>query len=129
MGESVVERVIERWQVQHESHLRAIVLQMRRAAAQQDLRQVYELDYEFHRMLWEIAEHELLLEVTASLRARISRFLYEANELLNEAELDAHIDSHDTFINVLIAGDVEAARAEVTRHIQGGRARILSYLE
>jgi len=124
----VVERVVERWQEKHEGHLRVVVQQMRRAAAQGDVRQVYELDYAFHRMLWEIAEHDLLLDVTASLRARISRFLYETNQLLTEAELDAHIASHKIFIDVLTKRDTEAARAEVTRHIQGGKARILSYL-
>jgi DNA-binding GntR family transcriptional regulator len=124
----VIERVVERWQDDHESQLRAIVRRMRSAAALGDLRQVYELDYEFHRILWEIAEHDLLLEVTASLRARISRFLYETNELLTGSELDAHIDSHDTFVDVLNTRDAEAARTEVMRHIQGGKARILSYL-
>jgi DNA-binding GntR family transcriptional regulator len=124
----VVERVIERWQAHHEMQLRQIVQQMRAAAVGRELQQVSELDYTFHRTLWEIAEHALLLEVTASLRARISRFLLEANQALLDSELDYHIDSHDEFIDVLIGRNLVAARAEVTRHIQGGKLRILKYL-
>ena len=124
----VVERVIERWQGQHETTLRQIVTRMRAAATLRDLHQISELDYEFHRTLWEIADHALLLEVAASLRARISRFLHEANQALLEAELDTHIDSHDTFIDILKRRNIEAAHAEVNRHIQGAKVRILNYL-
>jgi DNA-binding GntR family transcriptional regulator len=124
----VVERVVERWQPKHETQLRRIVKRMRRAAAQRDMRQVYELDYDFHRTLWEIADHELLLEVISGLRARISRFLYEANGALANAELDQHIDSHDYFIDILKSREVEPARAEIAQHILGAKQRILTYV-
>lgn len=123
----VVERVLERWRSKHETQLRRIVRRMRAAAASQDMRQVYELDYEFHRTLWEIAEHDLLLEVISSLRARISRFLYEANGALSATELDMHIDSHDQLIDILKSGDLARAREEMTRHVLGAKHRIVEH--
>lgn len=123
----VVERVLERWEDAHEMRLRDIVNQMRQVSPQ-DVRQVYELDYAFHHTLWQIADHDLLLEVTAGLRGRISAFLYEANGALTDEELDVHIDSHDTFIDVLKEQDLAAIHAEVEQHILGAKVRILNYL-
>ena len=76
----VAERVIQRWQPTHEEALRAIVREMRVAAAQRDIQQVYAHDYQFHLTVWQIADHTIMLEVLTSLRARIIRFLYEAND-------------------------------------------------
>src|SRR5690606_2274800 len=117
----VAERVIERWHTKYENQLRRIVRRMRAAAAARDMREVYELDYEFHHTLWEIAEHDLLLEVISSLRARLSRFLYEANGALPDTELDHHIDSHDYLIDVLKKGDLVQAQEEMTRHVLGAK--------
>lgn len=123
----VVERVIERWRAKYETQLRRIVRRMHAAAAERDMREVYELDYEFHRTLWEIAEHELLLEVISGLRARISRFLYEANSALPDTELDHHIDSHGLLIDVLKEGDLAQAQEEMTRHVLGAKRRIVEH--
>ncbi len=123
----VAERVIERWHTKYENQLRRIVRRMRAAAAARDMREVYELDYEFHHTLWEIAEHDLLLEVISSLRARLSRFLYEANGALPDTELDHHIDSHDYLIDVLKKGDLVQAQEEMTRHVLGAKRRILNH--
>ncbi|MEZ4621845.1 MAG: FCD domain-containing protein [Caldilineaceae bacterium] len=64
----VAERVIERWQPHHEETLRTIVQEMRTAAAQRDLQQLYAHDYQFHLTLWQIADHTIMLEVLTSLR-------------------------------------------------------------
>jgi DNA-binding GntR family transcriptional regulator len=123
----VAERVVERWQPIHEEQLRAIVDAMRAAGTQRDLQQLYAEDYRFHFTLWEIAEHSLMLEVLVGLRARISRFLYEANGALDGAELDHHINSHDDLIEVLKSGDALRAKAEFTRHVLGAKDRVLTY--
>lgn len=123
----VAERVIERWQSEHETYLRHIVQDMRRAGGQRDLQQVYAQDYRFHLMLWEIADHSIMLEVLASLRARISRFLYEANGALTTAELEQHINSHDDLIDVVKSRDVTKAQEEITHHVLGAKNRILTY--
>jgi DNA-binding GntR family transcriptional regulator len=123
----VVERVIANWTPTHETHLRQIVQTMRQAGAQNDLQLVYEHDFLFHSALWEIAEHNLLLEVVSSLRSRINRFLHEANGALTSAELELHICSHDDLIDVIQQGHVPTAQDEITRHVLGAKSRILTY--
>lgn len=123
----VAERVIERWAPDHERTLRQIVEEMRRAAGQRNLQQVYELDYRYHLLLWQIADHSLLLEVISSLRTRINRFLYEANSALTSSQLEMHIDSHDDLIDVLNSGDAALAQSTFMQHVLGAKERILTY--
>ena len=123
----IVERAMARWQPEHETALRQVVDQMRLAAAQRDFQQLYEQDYRFHFILWEIADHSIVLEVVSSLRTRISRFLYEANGALPADQLTTHVDSHDHLIEVIKNGDVAIAQEEMTRHVLGAKDRIVAY--
>lgn len=126
----VVERVIERWQPAHEAQLRQIVDNMRNARQRQDLQEVYECDYRFHLTTWEIADHSLMLEVVSGLRSRISRFLYEANTSFYSSQvdsLDAHVNGHDSLIDVLKNGDVEIAKQIFAEHVLSAKSRILTY--
>jgi len=123
----VVERVITNWTLAHEARLQQVVELMRIAAASKDVHQVSDQDYLFHRVLWEIAEHGLLLEVVASLGARINRFLHEANAILTVEQLDAHVVAHEQMIAVLQRGDVVQAQDEMTQHVLSAKARILTY--
>lgn len=123
----VAERVIERWQPHYEADLRVIVNAMRQAANRQDLRDVYAQDYQFHLTLWQIAKHSMMIEVLSTLRARISRFLYEANGALTVAELEMHINGHDDLIEVLRSGDVARAQDAFMHHVLGAKKRILIY--
>ena len=123
----IAERVISRWSDAHEQVLRQIVEEMRQAALQRDLQQVGALDYRFHLILWQIADHTLLLEVISGLRSRINRFLYEANGALTTAELDMHINGHNELIDVIKSGDLAAAQAAFVQHVSGAKERILAY--
>ena len=123
----VAERVIQRWQPYHEEQLRVIVNSMRQAARQQDRQEVYAQDYRFHLTLWQIAQHSMMFEVLSTLRARISRFLYEANGALTTAELDMHINGHDDLIDVLLSMNVVEAQDAFMRHVLGAKERILIY--
>jgi len=123
----VAERVIERWQPRHEETLRAIVQQMREAAARRDLQQLYAHDYQFHLTLWQIADQTIMLEVLTSLRARINRFLYEANDALPTEQIAMHVDGHDDLIDVLNGGDTARAVRMFTQHVVGAKERILAY--
>jgi DNA-binding GntR family transcriptional regulator len=121
----VIERVVAHWQPGHERRLRQIVAEMRKAAESGDFLRMYEQDYEYHYLLWQIANHSLVLEILTSLRARINRFLYEAANLLPFEEVAHHLDSHDFLIDVIASGNVEAAQAEITQHVLGAKQRIL----
>lgn len=126
----VAERVMERWQPEHEQTLRRIVKEMRAASERRDLQEVYECDYQFHLTMWKIADHSLLFEVISSLRSRISRFLYEANSTFYQLQVDAiavHVGAHDDLIDVLTSGDPERAKDTITKHVLSGKQRILTY--
>jgi DNA-binding GntR family transcriptional regulator len=123
----IVERAMQRWTPEWEMALRRIVMQMRHAAQTGDFHHVYASDYDFHRTLWEIADHSIMLEMVESLRSRISRFLYEATSAIPAPQLAEHVNSHDDLINVLASGDLEAAQAETTQHIVRANQRILTY--
>jgi DNA-binding GntR family transcriptional regulator len=124
----VIERAVDRWQAENEAQLRHIVETMRRAAHDNDMQRLFEQDYLFHSVLWEIADHSLLLEVVSGLRARINRFLGEATALLPASQRQSHIDSHDLLVDIIKSGDVGRAKTEITNHVLGAKARILTYL-
>jgi DNA-binding GntR family transcriptional regulator len=65
----------------------------------------------------------------ASLRARLSRFLYEAASALSQEHANRHVDSHDELINILKSGDVAAAQTEITQHILAAKERVLTYCQ
>ncbi len=125
----VVERVIQNWNAAHEEALRGIVAAMRVGMQEGNYHVIYEQDYAFHRTLWEIADHSILIEVVSSLRARLSRFLYEAASALSQQHAHRHVDSHDELINILKSGDVAAAQAEITQHILAAKERVLTYCQ
>ncbi len=125
----VAERVIGHWTPDHETKLRAIVGDMRRAAAANDLQQLYEQDFLFHSTLWEIARHGLLLEVVSGLRSRINRFLHEAIIALTTSQLDSHIASHDDLVEGLKSGDLAHVKTLFTLHVLAARDRILAYCD
>lgn len=123
----VIERVIAHWQPTHEERLRRIVQEMRTAAESSDYVRMYEHDYEYHQLLWQIANHGIVMEILASLRARINRFLYEAAHLLPNEEVAHHLNSHDYLVDVIVSGNVEAAQSEITHHVVGAKERILRH--
>jgi DNA-binding GntR family transcriptional regulator len=129
LEEFVFERVIAHWQPHHETQLRQIVAEMRDAASQDNRQRVFELDNQFHHLLWQIADHRILLEVVSGLRSRISRFLYEATLALQPSELEVHVAGHEELVDLLRNGDVTAVKETSTKHILDAKDRILAYLE
>jgi DNA-binding GntR family transcriptional regulator len=125
----VLERVIARWQPQHDMQLRQIVEDMRQAAAEDNRQRVFELDNQFHYVLWQIADHNILLELVSGLRSRISRFLYEATLLLQPSGLEEHVNGHEELVDLLHKGDAAAVKETSARHILGAKERILTYFE
>ena len=120
----VMERVITRWQPHHGQELRAIVRDMQHAAAGGQRQRVFELDALYHRTLWQIADHEILLEVVSGLRARISRFLYESTMASSPSGLADHVNGHEPLIDILERGQVAPAKEFITEHILAAKDRI-----
>lgn len=124
----VVERAVPRFRPEHEAQLQRIVHGMRGTALDEDYKRLYELDREFHSLLWRIADHSLLLEVVSGLRSRLDRFLYEAAIATSDFKFDIYIASHARLLRVLKSGDIAAAQAAITDHILSSKERILAYM-
>jgi DNA-binding GntR family transcriptional regulator len=125
----VVERAVQNWNQAHEAQMRHIVAEMQIAMDERNYQRVYEQDYAYHRTLWEIADHSILLELVSSLRTRISRFVYEATSALPKERAADHVSSHGKLIDIVKSGDVIAAKAEMTNHILAAKERILTYCQ
>ena len=122
----VAERVALGWNPEHEAKLRTIVDDIRTAVRARDRRTIAELDTAFHTTTWHSADHQVLMEMTASLRQRVSRLLNETVALMPDDELTGAVDSHERLIKVFKRGNVSAAKDEMRRHILAGQKRILA---
>jgi DNA-binding GntR family transcriptional regulator len=121
----VAVRVQERVTPQDEKALRNTVKSMVDAARKGDVEKVLNLDRSLHEQLWELADHEILFELAAQLRGRISAFLRAATAMLSGPDLERHALTHVELVDVLVNGDPESAKAAMQAHIEDGFARVL----
>lgn len=120
----VVVRVQQQWDDRIESRLRKIVAAMVEATKRGDAARMFDLDRRFHEQLWELADHRLLMNITAALRSRINGFLRAANSALEPAAQVAHAHAHAELLDAIAGGDPDAARSAMAEHIAAGAARI-----
>ena len=107
----VAVRVQERWSIEAEEQLRAIV-----AAALGDVEELRHQDRVFHETLWELAEHATLIELAARLRGRINSVLRAATLALSRDELEAHAASHGELLDAIASGVPRRARRAMEVH-------------
>ena len=124
----VVVRVQERWSEASEQRLRALVDDMRKAAAG-DVDRVRQQDTMFHEALWQLAEHRTLLELAAKLRGRINSFLRAATLALSRDELELHAMSHAELLDAIASGVPRRARRAMEAHIMIATERVRATLD
>jgi DNA-binding GntR family transcriptional regulator len=120
----VCERVLERWTPAAQAELTRLARRMAGAAERGSATTVCELGVQFHETLWQLADHELLLEVAAGLRGRIERCLRAANAALEPDELRRHATLHAELVELLAVGDAAAVAVAMRRHVELGMERI-----
>lgn len=120
----VCQRVQERWNDRSEAKLRRIVATMVEAAERGDGERMFGLDRKFHELLWELADHHLLMDMTSQLRGRINGFLRATNNALEPADRIAHAQAHAEIVDAIASGDLERARSTMARHVEIAAARI-----
>jgi DNA-binding GntR family transcriptional regulator len=120
----VARRVQERWTPAVEQELRAVVREMGAAAEQRAPAAMVALDERFHLRLWELSDHDILLELAAQLRGRVSRFLSEATRLLDDDGLRMHARSHARLVDALASSDRAAAQRAMRSHVMTAARRI-----
>jgi DNA-binding GntR family transcriptional regulator len=120
----VVRRLEGRFTADHRAQLQHIVDEMQDAADQRDLIRVHELDSRFHQRLWELTDHELLVEVAGQMRSRTSHFYRAATASLSPDEVRAHAGNHQELLDVIASGDRRAAERAVQKHVEQAARRI-----
>ena len=120
----VAVRVQERWSIEAEEQLRAIVGAMQSAAALGDVEELRHQDRVFHETLWELAEHATLIELAARLRGRINSVLRAATLALSRDELEAHAASHGELLDAIASGVPRRARRAMEVHITTATKRV-----
>jgi DNA-binding GntR family transcriptional regulator len=120
----VVRRLKGRFTPTAHAGLQGIVDAMRSAADRHDLVRVHELDQQFHQRLWELTDHELLVEVAAQMRSRMNYFFRAAAASLGPDEVRQHAESHAELLAVIASGDLRAAERATQRHVEAATKRI-----
>lgn len=120
----VVRRLKGRFTPEAHAGLQRIVDAMRSAADRRDLVRVHELDQKFHQRLWELTDHELLVEVAAQMRSRTNHFFRAAASSLGRDEVRQHAESHQELLDVIASGDLRAAERAMQRHVAAAAKRI-----
>jgi DNA-binding GntR family transcriptional regulator len=120
----VARRVQAVWTPTIERQLRSVARDMVAAAERGDALRVIELDQRFHERLWALAGHDLLNELAAMVRRRVTSFLISATRALPPADLREHALTHLALIEALASGDRARAEGETERHISVAAQRI-----
>jgi len=120
----VVRRCCERWTQRLERDLTRLVDRMVSAAERGDAGAVLDLDHRFHERLWRQSDHSILIEIASHLRGRINSFLRATIQTLSPDELVAHAMNHRHLIQIIGAGDPDAAAEAMRAHIQSAADRI-----
>jgi DNA-binding GntR family transcriptional regulator len=89
-----------------------------------DAAAVLDLDHRFHERLWRQADHSILIEIASHLRGRINSFLRATIQTLSPDELIAHATNHKQLVQIIGAGDADAAAEAMRAHIQAAADRI-----
>jgi DNA-binding GntR family transcriptional regulator len=121
----VVVRAQLHWTDEREARLRSIVEEMVVAAKRADTAPLFQLDQRFHELLWEYADHQLLLNISSQLRNRISGFLLAANSALGPNDQLAHAHSHGALVDAVASMDPDVASQAMKDHIASALERIV----
>lgn len=119
-----VEQAIENGAPEQIAELREIYEEMVEAARQKDMEKFHEIDLQFHRHVYTMAEHELLLEMWAVIETNVKRGIFYAQfNLYSPEEL---LDSHRRILEAIEARNITAAKREIDLHITDGCERLIS---
>jgi DNA-binding GntR family transcriptional regulator len=112
-----------------ETELRTIVDRMVRAAERSDMECVFDLDRDLHALLWELAEHSILLGVVTHLCGRLDALLRDATIRRPPDEMRIHAQAHLDLVDAIVSGDQERGRRQIASHVQDATDRLCALQE
>lgn len=131
-----VRRVLEAFAVEHAvnkatteqiEELREIFDEMVEATHEQDMEKFHELDLHFHRHIYTMADHELLLQLWAAIETNVKRGMFFGQFRLYTP--DELLDAHRRILEALEVRDLEAVKREIDMHITDGSARLIAQFQ
>jgi DNA-binding GntR family transcriptional regulator len=96
------------------------------AAKEGNPSKVIELDFKFHTEIWEIADHQLLMQVLQGLTTQIRMFLAVQTHLYDD--LPEGISDHEKLLESLKEKDGEGGAKIIKDHLQVAEDVILTHL-
>jgi DNA-binding GntR family transcriptional regulator len=96
------------------------------AAKEGNPSKVTELDFKFHTEIWEIADHQLLMQVLQGLTTQIRMFLAVQTHLYDD--LAEGISDHEKLLESLKNNDGESGAKIIKDHLQVAEDVILAHL-
>jgi DNA-binding GntR family transcriptional regulator len=104
--------------------LNEIFAEMAEAADEQDMEKFHEVDLSFHRHIYIMADHELLLQLWTAIETNVKRGIFFGQfRLYTPGEL---LDAHQRILDAVAAHDLETAKREIDIHITDGSARLIA---
>ena len=107
--------------------LQMTVESMLQAAKEQSQREVSELDYQFHRQIWEIADHILLRKILESITIQVRMYLAVQTQLYED--LAEGVFDHQLILQALRNSDIETATDLLKKHLELASQVVLNYFE
>jgi DNA-binding GntR family transcriptional regulator len=95
--------------------LEATVVEMHRRLEQDDRLGYSELNSQFHRRIWKMADNELAASLLATLKSQSIRVQYRT--ILQPGRADQSMREHVAILAALTAGDPEATEAAMAEHL------------
>ncbi len=111
----VARRAAERFNIDSQHAMEALIVAMRRHRANGDLVGYSEVNARFHRAILEIAQHAVVKKLLGLLQSQSVR--YQFRTVLQPGRIDASLAEHEAIVAALIAKDPDGAEAETRRHI------------
>lgn len=126
----VIERAAANWTLGAQGDLEALLDQMEAAAERYDIEELLELDRRFHHRFWQIANSPIIAEIAENLKGRMERWRREAILAVNPRDLAGGTrNAHQTWIDLVAAGEVDRAKQWVEVQILIGAERAIKLLE
>lgn len=104
--------------------LRSLAERRPRETGPRTAQEFAELDVAFHDLVYRAAQHERLYGAWSLLRPHILRFLVWRN-MVNGDFREVYGAEHKELVEALVAGDVSAATAMVSHHLEGAYVRLV----
>lgn len=95
--------------------LAATAGEMRRRVDEGDPLGYSELNAQFHRRIWAIADHQLAAALLTTLKSQSIRFQYRT--VLQPGRAEKSLREHETILRALTARDADASEAAMAEHI------------